>query len=181
MLTPYDHTMLGTALGEVVQVCLVTRDHRRTMDALMKLGVGPFRIYVFNQETTSDTRYYGQAHWFSALMGYASSANMMWEVVEPTGGSSIFEDVLARRGEGVHHFGLRVKSLSFKESMTDFVNRGFGIAQSGRVWRGDVAFAFIDTYDQLGVYLELTDSLPGSKPPEPDTWYPAPLAEGASL
>ncbi len=172
--------VLGTIPSDIVQVCLVTRDHRRTMDGLMKLGIGPWRLYTFDRETTSDTRYHGQAHWFSAVMGYASSANMMWEVVEPTGGTSIFEDALARKGEGIHHLGLRTEGGRFADAIAAFSQRGFGIAQSGRVWGGEVAFAFIDARDALGLYLELTDAPPGSKPPDPDTWYPAPSAEGTT-
>ena len=180
MLSLLDHAALGDIPGDIVQVCLVTRDHRRTMEGLMKLGIGPWRLYTFDRKTTSDTRYQGQAHWFSAVMGYASSANIMWEVVEPTGGTSIFEDVLTQKGEGVHHLGLRMRSLSFTEAIADFAQRGFGVAQSGRVWGGDVAFAFIGTCDELGIYLELTDGPPGSKPPDPEAWYPAPPSEGAT-
>ena len=180
MLAALDHAIFEDFPGDIVQVCFVTRDHKRTMDGLMKLGIGPFRIYAFDRETTRETRYNGQAHSFSAVMGYASSVNMMWEVVEPTGGTSIFEDVLARRGEGVHHFGLGLRDLSFADAITDFAGRGFSVAQSGRVWGGNVAFAFIDLYNELGVYLELTDNPHSSKPPVPDTWYPAPPAGGAA-
>ena len=180
MLASLDPAVLGDFPGDIVQICLVTRDHKRTMDGLAKLGIGPFRIYRFDQKTTSETRYHGQAHSFTAVMGYASSANMMWEVVEPTGGTSIFEDVLTRKGEGVHHLGLRMRGRSYADAITDFAERGFGVAQSGRVWGGDVAFAFIDTSKEIGIYLELTESSPGSEPPSADTWYPAPPAEGTA-
>ena len=180
MLAHLDDAVLGDIPGDIVQVCLVTRDHKRTMDGLMKLGIGPWRIHVFDRDTTSDTHYHGQTHWFSAVMGYASSANMMWEVVEPTGGTSIFEDVLARKGEGVHHLGLSLRGLNFDDAIASFAERGFSVAQSGRVWGGDTTFAFVGTFDELGIYLELTDSAPGFKPPDPDAWYPAPPVKGAA-
>ena len=179
MLSQLDHEVLRKLPGDVIQTCLVTRDHKRTMDSLIKLGIGPWRVYEFGQQTTSDTSYRGQPHWFSAVMAYAGSTNMMWEVVEPTGGTSIFEDVLVQKGEGVHHLGLNLDGCSFAHALADFATRGFVIAQSGRVWGGDTTFAFINTYDALGIYLELTDSPPGYTPPDPDAWYPAPPATGA--
>lgn len=170
----------GGALGDIQQICLVTRDHKRTMDHLMGLGVGPWRIYTLDPATTSDTCYRGEPHSFSAVMGYASSANMMWEIVEPTGGTSVFEDFLQAKGEGVHHFGVSKKGVSFSDAVAEFDRRGLDAIQSGRVWNGQVGFAFIDTYDKLGHYLEVWDQPPGYKPPDPDSWYPAPQAKKES-
>ncbi|KAF2395187.1 hypothetical protein [Pseudomonas frederiksbergensis] len=39
-------------LGNVVEIAIVTRDHKRTMDGLLKLGIGPWRVYTFNPENT---------------------------------------------------------------------------------------------------------------------------------
>ena len=165
-------------LGNITQICCVTRDHKRTMASLMKLGVGPWRIYRFNPETTSDTRYKGKPHTFSAVMGYASSANTQFEIVEPTGGTSIFGDLLEQRGEGVHHFGITIPAIrSVADAIAAYGDKGFPVAQSGRVWGGGTAFTFIDTFTELGFYLELTESSPGFSPPEPNEWYPAQATE----
>ena len=164
--------MANDILGNIVQICCVTRDHKRTMDGLLKLGIGPWRIYNFNSQTTSDTQYKGKPHSFSAIMGYADSANTMFEIVEPTGGTSIFADFLEQRGEGVNHCGIQNPKMKVGDSIAAYAQRGFPIAQSGRVWGGGTAFTFLDTYDELGFYLELTESTPGFTPPEPDQWYP---------
>jgi methylmalonyl-CoA/ethylmalonyl-CoA epimerase len=181
MIETYKNAAPGDVLGDILQICLVTRNHKRTMDHLMGLGIGPWRIYKLDPGTTSDTRYQGEPHSFSAVMGYANSANMMWEIVEPIGGTSVFEDFLRQKGEGVHHFGVSKKGLSFSDAVAEFDQRGLSVVQSGRVWGGQVGFAFIGAYDELGHYIEIWDHPAGFTPPDPDSWYPAPPAErGAS-
>ena len=122
------------------------------MTSLMQLGVGPWRIYNFNPQTTSDTRYLGAPHRFSAVMGYANSANTQFEIVQPTGSTSIFADVLEQRGEGVHHFGIKTPGLSVADAISAYGERGFAIAQCGRVWGGGTAFTLIDTFHELGLF-----------------------------
>jgi len=86
-------------LGDMVQICLVTRDHKRTMDTLLRLGIGPWRIHRHHPGTTRDTRYRGQAHTFTAVMAYAHSANIMWEIVEPVHGTGVFNEFLEKRAK----------------------------------------------------------------------------------
>ncbi len=182
-MTTFDNIGIAAdILGDITQVCCVTNNHKRTMCSLMKLGVGPWRIYNFNPQTTTETLYKGEPHSFSAVMGYANSANTQFEIVEPIGGTSIFADFLEQRGEGVHHFGIKPpKGRSVTEMITAFGQKSFPVAQSGRVWGGGIAFSFIDTFDELGFYLELTESSPGFQSPEPDEWYPAQATERVAL
>lgn len=37
-------------LGNAVEIAVVTRDHRRTMEGLARLGIGPWRVYTFSPE-----------------------------------------------------------------------------------------------------------------------------------
>jgi methylmalonyl-CoA/ethylmalonyl-CoA epimerase len=163
-------------LGDMVQVCLVSRDCQRTMDGLLRLGIGPWRLHSHNPNTLSETRYRGAEHNFSCKMCYAHAGNMMWEVVQPTGGTGIFDEFLERYGEGVHHFGFNIRGRSFSEAIAEFARRGFTVAQSGRAFNGQVGYAFIDGFEQFGVYFEIWDHPPGGIHPEPDSWYPAPPA-----
>jgi hypothetical protein len=167
-------------LGDMVQICLVTRDHKRTMDTLLRLGIGPWRIHRHHPGTTRDTRYRGQAHTFTAVMAYAHSANIMWEIVEPVHGTGVFNEFLEKKGEGVHHVGFLCRNRTFTEAIAEFERRGFRVAQSGRVWGGKVGFAFIGADDELGLFLEIWDHPPGFGPPDPDAWYPAPPAGAAA-
>ncbi|WP_260686633.1 hypothetical protein [Rhizobium leguminosarum] len=44
-------------LGNVVELAIVTSDHKRTMDGLLKLGIGPWRVYKFSPENTENQTY----------------------------------------------------------------------------------------------------------------------------
>jgi methylmalonyl-CoA/ethylmalonyl-CoA epimerase len=166
--------MAADLLGDMVQICLVTRDHIRTMDHLLALGIGPWRIHTHHPGTTRETLLRGEAHAFTCIMAYAHSANVMWEIVEPVAGSGIFSEFLEQRGEGVHHVGFLCRDRSFAAAIVEFDRRGYQVVQSGRVWNGRVGYAFIGTYDALGLYFEIWDHPPGFGPPDPECWYPAP-------
>ena len=128
-------------LCDVVQICVVTKDHVRTMERLWNMEMGPWRIFRFDPSNASETRYRGEPRSFTAVMAYANSVNMVWEIVEPTGGFSIFEDVLRHKGEGIDHLAISNKHLDFSKQIKEFENRGLRVLQSGRVWDGKVGFA----------------------------------------
>lgn len=161
-------------LGNIVQLCLVTRDQKRTMDSLLRLGIGPWRVHNLGPGNVTDMRFRGDAHSFTCKMAYAYSANMMWEIVQPVDGTGVFQDFLERHGEGVHHAGFLCPGRSFSDAIAEFERRGFNKIQSGRVWGGRVGYAFIGTCDELGFFFEIWDHPPGVGPPDPDSWYPAP-------
>ncbi len=41
-------------LGGLLEICFVTADHQRTMQGLVRLGIGPWRVYTFNSETVTE-------------------------------------------------------------------------------------------------------------------------------
>ncbi len=48
-------------LGKLIEICFVTADHRRTMAGLVRLGIGPWRVYTFDSATVTDRTYRGAA------------------------------------------------------------------------------------------------------------------------
>jgi hypothetical protein len=34
-------------LGDVIEICIVTCNYQQTMEGLIKLGIGPWRVYTF--------------------------------------------------------------------------------------------------------------------------------------
>lgn len=48
--SPGEGVLAQLFLGIVVEICIVTRDHRKTMDGLLRLGIGPFQVHTFNSE-----------------------------------------------------------------------------------------------------------------------------------
>ncbi|KAK9838598.1 hypothetical protein WJX84_004354 [Apatococcus fuscideae] len=41
-------------LGNLIEVCMVTKDPERTMAGLWRLGIGPWRAYTFTPENTTN-------------------------------------------------------------------------------------------------------------------------------
>jgi methylmalonyl-CoA/ethylmalonyl-CoA epimerase len=98
-------SLSNSFLGDTIQVCVVTRDLRRTLDGFVQLGIGPWRVYTFSPETVKHQTYGGTAQPYSMRLALANSGTMMWEVIQPLEGPSIYKDFLARHGEGVQHVG----------------------------------------------------------------------------
>jgi len=160
-------------LGDIVQFCLVTRDYKRTLAELTRLGIGPWRIQTLGPHNVTDGRLRGDAHEFTAKMCYAYASNLMFEVVQPLTGQSAVQEFLDKKGEGIHHLGCLCPTKNFQECIAEFEARGFKVVQSGR-WQGKVGYAFIGTDDALGFFIEIWDHPPGFVLPEPEEWYPAP-------
>jgi hypothetical protein len=56
-------------LGEAIQICVVTRDLRRTMGGLVRAGIGPWSVYTFGPDTVSDLTYRGKPAQYSMRQG----------------------------------------------------------------------------------------------------------------
>jgi len=51
---------IDSFLGKAVEIAIVTGDHKRTMEGLCRLGIGPWRIYTFSPENTTNQTYHGK-------------------------------------------------------------------------------------------------------------------------
>ena len=50
---------------------------------------------------------------YSMRLALATAGNMLWEVIQPLEGPSIYQDFLAAHGEGVHHVAFGCESLPY--------------------------------------------------------------------
>ena len=106
-------------LGHLVQVCVVTRDYQRTMEGLVKAGIGPWRVYTFGPETVTELTFRGKPASHSMKLCLAFSGTMMWEIVQPLTGPSLYEDFLEQHGEGVHHVAVDCNGLPWEARLRD--------------------------------------------------------------
>lgn len=160
-------------LGGLIEVCFVTRDHRRTMEGLVRLGIGPWRIYTFDSNTVTERTYRGQGADFGIRVCFADAGGTALEIMEPLFGPSIFQEHLDRHGEGIHHLAFDMGHRPWDERLAAFAERGFPVSQSGRFNRAST-FAFFDTEAATGTTFETYDIPSGYVWPEPDEWFPAP-------
>jgi hypothetical protein len=172
-----DEILSNTFLGNVIELAIVTSDHRKTMEGLVKLGIGPWAIYEFNPDNITDQTYKGAPAEFAIKVCFAKSGNMMWEIMEPLWGPTIFQDYLDKHGDGLQHIAYDCNNCAWDERITELKNRGFKCIQSGK-WMGKNAFAFFDTADATGTIFETYHFPEDWVYPQPEEWYPAPPPEG---
>jgi hypothetical protein len=58
-------------LGDVIEICIVTRNYQQTMAGLVQLGISPWRVYTFNAETVTEQTYRGQPAEYSIKVCFA--------------------------------------------------------------------------------------------------------------
>ena len=172
-----DTELSNSFLGGLLEICLVTRDHRRTMEGLVRLGIGPWRVYTFDSRTVTKRTYHGQAADYGIRVCFADVGGTALEIMQPLFGPSIFQEYLDRHGEGIHHIAFDVGGRPWDERLTAFAEHGFSVTQSG-VFNRRNAFAFFDTEAATGTTFETYDIPPGYVWPEPEAWFPAPPPSG---
>ncbi|KAL9638265.1 MAG: hypothetical protein Q9164_001668 [Protoblastenia rupestris] len=186
-------------LGKPIEICIVTRSHKRTLSSLCNLGIGPWRIYTCDSSNTTDQFYRGKASEYALLLCFAElPGGMVYEVIEPLvggAGGNIFEDWLRVKGEGgidcsppnphnrfiaetenmgfsqVHHIAYDCNNIPWEQRIKAFADRGMSVALQGR-WNKDCRFAFFEDED-TGTTFETIAFEEGYDYPEPDEWFPA--------
>ena len=140
-------------LGKAMEIAIVTRDVTRTMAGLELLGIGPWSSYTFTPENTTNQTYRGEPSPFVMRVCFAQVGDMIWELIEPVSGRTIFAEFLDRHGEGIHHVAFDCNGIPFPERMAEFKRRGFQLSQSGS-WMGENHFAFFETEDATTTCIE---------------------------
>ena len=168
-----DNTLANSFLGDNTQICVVTRDLQRTMEGLVRAGIGPWGVYTFDPTTVSDMTYRGRPASHSMRLGVANSGSTEWEIVQPLTGPNIYDEFLDAHGEGVHHVAFGCNGIPWDERVEAFTARGYAMIQSG-VWLGQVPYAYFETEGDTTTIFEIYDIPPDFVMPEPEQWYPAP-------
>lgn len=128
-------------LGKVIEIAMVVPDYRVTLAELSKAGIGPWRIHTIDPSNTTDQTYRGKPASFSMKVCFAEMGDVVWEVIQPISGPSIFQEFLDRGGRGLHHVAYSCREIDFDERIDGFRRRGFEFAQGGD-WNGGCRFAF---------------------------------------
>ena len=170
-------TLSNGFLGKLIEICFVTADHRRTMEGLVRLGIGPWRVYTFDSATVTGRTYRGSDADYAIKVCFADVGDLAVEIMQPLYGPSIFQEFLDAHGEGIQHVAFDCEEKPWEQRAAEFERRGFPLVQSGRFMDAN-AFAFFDTGAATGTTFETYSIPPGFVWPEPEEWYPAPPPEG---
>ena len=96
---------------------------------------------------------------------------MVYEVIQPVSGATIFQEFLEQHGEGIHHIAYDCNGVPFEERIKGFKEKGFEMVQGGN-WGGN-RFAFFETEATTGTCFETYHFPEGFEFPEPDEIFPA--------
>ena len=167
-------------LGDAIEICIVTRDYRRTMEGLVFIGTATSQIYTFSPETVTEQTYMGKPAEFSIKVCFAQAKNVIWEIMQPLSGPTIFEEFLEQHDEGIHHIAFNCEDIPWDDRLKEFESRGFRLIQSGK-WVDQNAFAFFGTEAATTTIFETYYFPPSFEYPEPEEWFPAPPPIGVAL
>jgi catechol 2,3-dioxygenase-like lactoylglutathione lyase family enzyme len=155
--------------GRIAQIGIVVRDLDRGVAAYSALlGLTDWKGYTYGPALLRDATYRGQAGTYSMRIAL-SGADPVVELVEPVDGPSIYDEWLAEHGEGLHHVGVEVPSIA--DAVARARAAGYDVMQSGRGYglEGDGGFAYLDTFADLRIIVELLEFPARRRPPE-TTW-----------
>ena len=157
---------------EVTQVGIVVRDLKSALaDYSERLGLGPWRIYRYAPPRLTEMRIRGQEIPYSMDTAICWSGKVMWELIEPLEGPTIYEEFLEAHGEGIHHVQVGHAGLDYDDHVRSFTERGCPVLMEGN-FEG-AKFAYFDTEGPLKTIIEIRGAPEDWTRPEPDWWYPA--------
>lgn len=167
-----DKTLDNSFISDTIQMCAVTRDYRRTIDGFVRLGIGPWAVHDFAPPQLTEATFRGKPATYSMKLALAWTGSMMWEVIQPLEGPSIYTEFLDKHGEGIQHVAVTCGGLTMAQRIAEFEQRGFSNIQSG-VFNGNVPYAYFGTEDAIGTIFEIFD-IPDEGLPPPAEWIPGP-------
>ncbi len=132
-----------------MQVGVVIKDMRQTIEDLSKLGFGPFKPKYLPPGTTSALP--GKPAASKNEVQRTTIGNVELELISPVSGTSMQSEWLAKHSDGVQHFLFEVKNL--QEEVDNLAAKG-GTVLRQLSFNGDGGLAFVDL-NAGGIVVEL--------------------------
>jgi methylmalonyl-CoA/ethylmalonyl-CoA epimerase len=155
----------------VFQVCVVVENLDQTIRQYWEhFGIGPWLIYTFGPPLVRNLTYRGQPADHRFRLALATAGQMMYEVIEPLAGETIYADFIRDQGYGCHHIAFLVDDM--ETALAEAAAEGLAVLQSGSGFgvAGDGDYAYLDTTESFGMIVELVQR-PSQMPP-PDHVFP---------
>ncbi len=136
----------------ISQIALVVRDADKTMYEYSKrLGWGPWSVFEYGAPLLHDTYLRGKPEAFTMIGCEVNVGGMGFELIQPTGGNSIYQEFLDTHGEGVQH--IAVMKHSKEESDILLADAGAEKLMGGFI--GDtIEFYYLDSDPSLKMVIE---------------------------
>lgn len=158
--------------GNIKQVCILVENLEEAMKNYWeKFGIGPWDIRHFTPDTVRDF-YVHKEHiteGFDFICAVCWEGDIEYELIQPVEGPNIYWDHLKRFGSGLHHFKIVIPDDDeLKAYVQELEDKGLTVTQTG--WIDNDVHYYVDSYDKLGLTLELGNG--GKIGPAPEV-YPS--------
>lgn len=146
--------MAKTPLGKTIQLGFVVHDLRQAMRRYeTMLSLNAWTLYTLEPPLLQERQYYGLPGTFSMRVALTTDPNgLMYELIEPLTGPSIYHDFLATQGEGLHHIAYECPE-GLEATLKFFQNDGIEPSMEG-FW-GEIHFMYLATENKLGTCVEV--------------------------
>jgi glyoxalase/bleomycin resistance protein/dioxygenase superfamily protein len=167
-----EKALSNSFLSNTMQIVMISRDLRRAMQAMVRLGVGPWNIYTLGPHNVTESFYKGKPSDFVIKVALAFVGSVMWEIIQPISGECAQSDFLNKHGDGIHHIAADCAGLDWDQRVAEFERRGFRLIQMGK-WHGRVPFGYFLADDAPGLVIESVLFPDDFVLPEPEERFPA--------
>ena len=144
------------APAHISQVAMVVHDLDASMKMLHEtLGWGPWNVYEHVPPTLHHTHLRGEDVAFSMLGAECEvQPGLVFELVQPLDGPSIYKEHLEKYGEGVQHIACMMHSQADSDAFkAAWKARGADVLMGGRIGE-TIEFYYLDTEPMLKFVLE---------------------------
>ena len=151
-------------LGDKVlaQICIIVDDADAYAKRYSELfGIPIPEVHVTDGHSETEAEYYGEATEAKARIYHWHFGNVGFELLQPLGPKSVWQDWLDEHGPSVHHVAFRVKDS--EGVAREFARLGYPVTQkgfyTGRHPNGGHTgmYTYLDTGDALGTVFELLE------------------------
>jgi len=140
----------------IAQVAILVRNLETTVENYWTLfGIGPWHFYTYAKPLVKRMSYRGHPAEYGMRIALSQIGPLRIELIEATGGDSIYAEFIKEHGYGVHHFGILVEDMM--DALRQTESAGLSMIQDGSGFGldGDGHYAYLETEQVLGVTLEL--------------------------
>ena len=140
----------------ISQIAVVVKDIDKAMKTYYEMfGWGPWNVYEHVPPKLHDQHLHGKAANYSMLGAECEvQPGLVFELIQPLEGDSIYKEHLAKHGEGVQHIALmnhtQEESDAFKKR---FNEAGFEVSMGGRIGE-TIEFYYLGTEDAVHFVAE---------------------------
>lgn len=152
------------------QICLGVKDVEKSAENYRRVFGWDIPADRFDTTRLSDhthAKYYGETTDAQAKLVGFMIGDIQFELLQPLGPSSEWQDYVDRHGEGIHHIAFFIDDTDVVAQ--SFVDHGYQITQEGLFTGQTGKYTYLDTNKDLGIVIELLEffrGLPPMKAPE---------------